>query len=185
VTVVEAKPSAGRKFLMAGKSGLNITKDEPLEAFKAAYGARRTGLRRCSTPSDLARRSLGPRRWVSRLHRQHGAGLPRGDEGLPAPACMAAADRGGAAAGLALGRMGRGGVAFETGGPGPAIARASRFWRSAAPAGGGWDRTAHGPLLGGTGRGAGPVPPCEHGVRGGLDAPHGAASGPAAEIACA
>jgi uncharacterized flavoprotein (TIGR03862 family) len=39
VTVVEAKPSAGRKFLMAGKSGLNITKDEPLEAFKAAYGA--------------------------------------------------------------------------------------------------------------------------------------------------
>jgi uncharacterized flavoprotein (TIGR03862 family) len=38
VTVVEAKPSAGRKFLMAGKSGLNITKDEPLETFKAAYG---------------------------------------------------------------------------------------------------------------------------------------------------
>jgi uncharacterized flavoprotein (TIGR03862 family) len=38
VTIVEAKPSAGRKFLMAGKSGLNITKDEPLDEFKAAYG---------------------------------------------------------------------------------------------------------------------------------------------------
>jgi predicted flavoprotein YhiN len=36
--MVEAKPSAGRKFLMAGKSGLNITKDEPLDEFKAAYG---------------------------------------------------------------------------------------------------------------------------------------------------
>jgi uncharacterized flavoprotein (TIGR03862 family) len=33
----------------------------------------------------------------------------------PLAACMAAADRGGAAAGLALGRMGRGGVAFEAG----------------------------------------------------------------------
>lgn len=38
VTIVEAKPSAGRKFLMAGKSGLNITKEEPLETFKSAYG---------------------------------------------------------------------------------------------------------------------------------------------------
>lgn len=39
VTVIEAKPSIGRKFLMAGKSGLNLTKDEPLEAFCAHYGA--------------------------------------------------------------------------------------------------------------------------------------------------
>jgi uncharacterized flavoprotein (TIGR03862 family) len=39
VVIAEAKPSAGRKFLMAGKSGLNITKDEPTGAFKAAYGA--------------------------------------------------------------------------------------------------------------------------------------------------
>lgn len=39
VVVTEAKPSAARKFLMAGKSGLNITKDEPLADFVAAYGA--------------------------------------------------------------------------------------------------------------------------------------------------
>lgn len=38
VVVTDAKPSVGRKFLMAGKSGLNLTKDEPIEAFLAAYG---------------------------------------------------------------------------------------------------------------------------------------------------
>jgi len=37
VTVAEAKPSVGRKLLMAGKSGLNLTKDEPLESFLGAY----------------------------------------------------------------------------------------------------------------------------------------------------
>lgn len=37
VVVAEAKPSVGRKFLMAGKSGLNITKDEGFTAFLAAY----------------------------------------------------------------------------------------------------------------------------------------------------
>lgn len=39
VVVAEAKPSPARKFLMAGKSGLNLTRDEPLPAFIAAYGA--------------------------------------------------------------------------------------------------------------------------------------------------
>jgi hypothetical protein len=37
VIVAEAKPSVGRKFLMAGKSGLNLTKAQPFEAFLAAY----------------------------------------------------------------------------------------------------------------------------------------------------
>ncbi|MDX5358657.1 MAG: TIGR03862 family flavoprotein [Rhodobacterales bacterium] len=37
VTVAEAKPSPARKFLMAGKSGLNLTRDEPLPAFTARY----------------------------------------------------------------------------------------------------------------------------------------------------
>lgn len=37
VVVAEAKPSQARKFLMAGKSGLNITKDEGAEAFLARY----------------------------------------------------------------------------------------------------------------------------------------------------
>ncbi|MGI3184695.1 TIGR03862 family flavoprotein [Nioella aestuarii] len=38
VVVMEAKPSAGRKLLMAGKSGLNLTKDEPIDRFLEAYG---------------------------------------------------------------------------------------------------------------------------------------------------
>ncbi|WP_412564679.1 TIGR03862 family flavoprotein [Thalassobius sp. MITS945101] len=45
VVVVEAKPSVARKFLMAGKSGLNLTKDEPSEDFLAAYGAAADWLR--------------------------------------------------------------------------------------------------------------------------------------------
>ena len=32
VTLAEAKPTLARKFLMAGKSGLNLTRDEPLES---------------------------------------------------------------------------------------------------------------------------------------------------------
>lgn len=37
VIVADAKPSVGRKLLMAGKSGLNLTKDEPLDQFIANY----------------------------------------------------------------------------------------------------------------------------------------------------
>ncbi len=37
VVVADAMPSIGRKLLMAGKSGLNLTKDEPREVFLAAY----------------------------------------------------------------------------------------------------------------------------------------------------
>ncbi len=37
VTVFEAKRTAGRKFLVAGKGGLNLTNAEPLEPFLARY----------------------------------------------------------------------------------------------------------------------------------------------------
>ncbi|MBY0350662.1 TIGR03862 family flavoprotein [Tabrizicola sp.] len=37
VVVCEAKPTVARKFLMAGKSGLNVTKDEDWETFVARY----------------------------------------------------------------------------------------------------------------------------------------------------
>ncbi|SOH93188.1 hypothetical protein SAMN06273572_1011043 [Monaibacterium marinum] len=39
VLVAEQKPSLGRKFLMAGKSGLNLTKDEGIDDIIAACGA--------------------------------------------------------------------------------------------------------------------------------------------------
>lgn len=38
VILAEAKPSVGRKLQMAGKSGLNLTKDEDFETFINAYG---------------------------------------------------------------------------------------------------------------------------------------------------
>jgi len=37
VLLAEAMPTVGRKFLMAGKSGLNLTKDEPLVDFAAHF----------------------------------------------------------------------------------------------------------------------------------------------------
>ena len=42
VDVYDSMPSVGRKFLMAGKSGLNLTQSEPFEQFVARYGSRRT-----------------------------------------------------------------------------------------------------------------------------------------------
>src|SRR3982074_1041593 len=39
VTVYDAMPSAGRKFLMAGRGGLNLTHSEALPAFLTRYGA--------------------------------------------------------------------------------------------------------------------------------------------------
>jgi uncharacterized flavoprotein (TIGR03862 family) len=41
VDLCDAMPSVGRKFLLAGKGGLNLTHSEPLNVFAARYGARR------------------------------------------------------------------------------------------------------------------------------------------------
>ena len=52
-TVAEAKPSPARKFLMAGKSGLNLTKNEPWAQFIANFPDRAPQLER-------ALRDFGP-----------------------------------------------------------------------------------------------------------------------------
>jgi hypothetical protein len=44
VCVYDAMPSVGRKFLLAGKGGLNLTHAEPLESFLPRYGIRRAQL---------------------------------------------------------------------------------------------------------------------------------------------
>ncbi|UQB42524.1 TIGR03862 family flavoprotein [Thiomicrospira microaerophila] len=44
VTIYDAMPSVGRKFLQAGRGGLNITHAQPLEDFLAAYGTDREKL---------------------------------------------------------------------------------------------------------------------------------------------
>jgi len=45
VDLFDAMPSVGRKFLLAGKGGMNLTHAEPLEAFVSRYGARAETLR--------------------------------------------------------------------------------------------------------------------------------------------
>jgi uncharacterized flavoprotein (TIGR03862 family) len=45
VTVYDRMPSAGRKFLLAGRGGLNLTHSEPLEALLGRYGAAAPRLR--------------------------------------------------------------------------------------------------------------------------------------------
>lgn len=44
VTVYDRMPSAGRKFLMAGRGGLNLTNSEPLDTFLGRYGTARPDL---------------------------------------------------------------------------------------------------------------------------------------------
>ncbi|WP_315832168.1 TIGR03862 family flavoprotein [Bradyrhizobium prioriisuperbiae] len=56
VTVYDHMPSAGRKFLMAGRGGLNLTHSEPLDRFMARYGAAEPWLRETIarfSPDDL------------------------------------------------------------------------------------------------------------------------------------
>jgi predicted flavoprotein YhiN len=44
VNLYDSMPSVGRKFLVAGKGGLNLTHSEPREQFLARYGSRRKQL---------------------------------------------------------------------------------------------------------------------------------------------
>lgn len=65
VDLYDSMPSLGRKFLMAGKTGLNISHSEPFEQFVARYGNRRTQLEpmlKIFGPKEL-------RQWV------HGLGI--------------------------------------------------------------------------------------------------------------
>lgn len=63
VLIVDAMPTAGRKLLMAGKSGLNLTKDEPFEPFIAAYGPHGEWLRPALTA--FGNHDVGP--WAEAL----------------------------------------------------------------------------------------------------------------------
>src|SRR5260370_33323944 len=49
VTVYDAMPSAGRKLLMAGRGGLNLTHSEALPEFLTRYGAAQPRLARAIT----------------------------------------------------------------------------------------------------------------------------------------
>ena len=63
VDVFDAMPSAARKFLLAGKGGLNLTHSEPLDAVLSRYGDRRAQL-------EAMVREFGPdalRDWAHQL----------------------------------------------------------------------------------------------------------------------
>lgn len=62
VTVYEAMPTVGRKFLLAGKSGLNITHSEDYQTFANRFGAASPSLRLAIdafTPDDIRRWAEG------------------------------------------------------------------------------------------------------------------------------
>ena len=82
VTLAEAKPSVARKFLMAGKSGLNLTKSEPFEDVLQAYGDRAEALRPMLT-------AFGPDA-VQDWARDHGQTLFTGSTGRVFPTVMKA-----------------------------------------------------------------------------------------------
>lgn len=82
VDVYDSMSSLGRKFLMAGKSGLNITHSEPFEQFVSRYGKRRGQI-------EPLLKTFGPdelRAWV------HGLGIETfvGTSGRVFPAGMKA-----------------------------------------------------------------------------------------------
>ena len=64
VQVYEAKPSAGRKFLMAGRGGLNITHSEPAELFVSRYAERTPQMAALLASFDAA----ALRQWVHALN---------------------------------------------------------------------------------------------------------------------
>jgi len=83
VDLYDAMPSVGRKFLLAGRGGLNLTHAEPFERFVARYGARRAAL-------EPMLRAFGPdalRAWA------HGLGVATfvGSSGRVFPADLKAA----------------------------------------------------------------------------------------------
>lgn len=83
VQVYEAKPSAGRKFLMAGRGGLNITHSEPAEKFITRYGARAAAMQEMLDQFDAE----ALREWVHTL----GIGTFVGSSGRVFPEEMKAA----------------------------------------------------------------------------------------------
>lgn len=83
VELFDAMPSVGRKFLLAGRGGLNLTHGEPLEPFLSRYGAARERLEpvvRAFDPSAL-------RQWAQGL----GIGTFVGTSGRVFPTDMKAA----------------------------------------------------------------------------------------------
>jgi len=103
VTVYDRMTSFGRKFLMAGRGGLNLTHSEPIEAFLDRYGTAKPFL----TPLIQAFPPSALRDWA------HGLGQPTfvGSSGRVFPESMKASPL----LRAWLGRLHQQGVTFRTG----------------------------------------------------------------------
>ena len=80
VDVYDSMPSLGRKFLMAGKSGLNLTHSEPFESFVARYGKQKNEVEKWLmdfSPDDLREwtRTLGVETFVGTSGRVFPVGM--------------------------------------------------------------------------------------------------------------
>ncbi len=88
----DAMPSVGRKFLLAGRGGLNLTHSEPFERLRAAASAsaaqQLAPLLRAFGPEPCEGLGAGPGH--RDLRRHLGARVPEGHEGRAAAACLAA-----------------------------------------------------------------------------------------------
>jgi predicted flavoprotein YhiN len=92
VTVYDAMPSAGRKFLMAGRGGLNLTHSEALPEFLTRYGEAQPLLATAieTFPPENLRawsEALGQPTFIG----SSGPGFSSGVQGLAVAAGMAAA----------------------------------------------------------------------------------------------
>ena len=80
VDVYDSMPSLGRKFLMAGKSGLNLTHSEPFESFVVRYGKQKNEVEKWLmdfSPDDLREwtRTLGVETFVGTSGRVFPVGM--------------------------------------------------------------------------------------------------------------
>jgi predicted flavoprotein YhiN len=64
VHLFDAMPSVGRKFLLAGKGGLNLTHAEPFDAFVTRYGERAPPSSHCCVTLTPTRCAPGRPGWV-------------------------------------------------------------------------------------------------------------------------
>jgi hypothetical protein len=149
VAVFERMPTLGRKFLMAGRGGLNLTHSEDFERFVDRYGAASARLRPmldAFTPADLVNwaEGLGQATFVG----SSGRVFPRALKASPLlRAWIARLEEQGVALNLRstwTGWNAAGDLTFETPDGPRRCGRAPRSWPWAAPVGPGSARTAPG-----------------------------------------
>ena len=87
--VFDAMPSVGRKFLLAGVGGMNITHAEAREQFLGRYGRRQKEIAALLGEFARMRCAPGSTAWYRHLRRQFRPGVPLRHEGRAVAPCLA------------------------------------------------------------------------------------------------